>query len=246
MNKNSISIILPCFNESGNIIPLIEKIHSKIKNIPHEIIVVDDNSPDNTYQIVKDANFNFVRLILRTSDPSLGKSIRAGIEASKNNIIIVMDSDFNHLPEDLPALIDNLKYFDCVLASRFIYGGKMTSRFRHICSWLFNMFSRILTKTQITDSLFGYYAIKKSILEQLEFDAIFYGYGDYCIRLMYYLQKNQVTILQIPGIIGKRLSGEGNSKLLKTLAIYTKEVLKLLFKTYQGNERKHVSRNKSM
>lgn len=229
MQNNLISIVLPCFNEKGNIIPLIHEINEVLNEQAHEIIVVDDNSPDGTYQAVLDLALPNVNAILRTIDPSFAKSIRAGIEGSKGDIIVIMDSDFNHEPRYLPVLIANCQFYDVVSGSRFVYGGDMGSKFRHISSWLFNIFIRILTRKLITDSLFGFLAIRREVLEQINFDAVFWGYGDYCIRLMYYLQENSCSVLQIPVVLGQRKYGEGNKKLLKTLFKYLKATLHLVF-----------------
>lgn len=236
MAQNSISIILPCFNEKGNIIPLISEIREVLNSQVHEIIVVDDNSPDGTYQAVIDLNIPEVKAILRTKDPSFAKSIRTGIEASQGNIIVIMDSDFNHEPKYLPIMIANCQFYDVVSGSRFVYGGNMNSRFRHISSWLFNIFIRILTKKLITDSLFGFIAIKREVIEQIEFDNVFWGYGDYCIRLMYYLQERSFSILQIPVVLGQRKYGEGNKKLVKTLFKYLKATLHLIFSSKKDSK----------
>jgi dolichol-phosphate mannosyltransferase len=224
-----ISIILPCYNEKENIIALSEEINSRLSNYKHEIIIVDDNSPDGTFSLIKRAQLPYVKPFQRSTHPSLAKSIRHGIEKSSGSIIVIMDSDFNHKPEYLPILIENTKYFDCVSVSRFVYGGAMGNRFRHVSSWIFNIFTRIVTRTFVTDSLFGYIALNRSSLENIDFDKVFWGYGDYCIRLMYYLQKNESSILQIPGVLGTRLGGEGNNHLFKTLLQYTREVLKLVY-----------------
>lgn len=215
-----ISIVLPCFNERGNVIPLIHEISETLQNYEFEIIVVDDNSPDGTYQAVLDLNLSYVHPVLRTSEPSFAKSIRAGIELSKGDIVIIMDSDFNHEPKYLPILVTNCQFYDVVSGSRFVYGGAMGSKFRHISSWLFNIFVRIFTRKLVTDSLFGYLAIRRSVLDKVDFDLIFWGYGDYCIRLMYYLQQASCSILQVPIILGQRKYGEGNKKLVKTFIKY--------------------------
>ncbi|CAL7963079.1 Dolichyl-phosphate beta-D-mannosyltransferase [Gammaproteobacteria bacterium] len=230
MKKNMVSVILPCFNESGNIIPLVEAIHSElqINEWQHEIIVVDDNSPDNTYDIVLAKQCSYVKAFLRSQEPSFAKSIRHGIEQAVGDYIIVMDSDFNHQPKYLPILLENLKYYDCVVASRFIYGGKMSSKVRHLASWFFNIFVRIFTRHYITDNLFGYFAIKRNVLEKLKFDNIFWGYGEYYIRLMYYLQENKTTILQIPAVLGERMYGKGNSRFIKVFVQYTKATIGLM------------------
>lgn len=229
MKPNLISIVLPCFNEKGNIIPLIHEIRETLLNQPHEIIVVDDNSPDGTFQAVVDLNLANVNAILRTADPSFAKSIRSGIESSTGNIIVIMDSDFNHEPGYLPVMVANCQFYDVVSGSRFVYGGDMGSKFRHISSWIFNIFVRILTRKLVTDSLFGFIAIRREVIEQVNFDSIFWGYGDYCIRLMYYLQEKSFTILQIPVVLGQRKYGEGNKKLIKTLFSYLKATLHLVF-----------------
>lgn len=224
---NFVSIILPCYNEKGNILPLIDAIHNELNFVPHELIVIDDNSPDGTFSLVQRNNIPFVKPILRTSDPSLAKSIRLGIEESKGNIIIVMDSDFNHQPSYLPIMIKNMEFYDCVSGSRFIYGGKMDKGWRHLASLLFNIWIRLLTKINITDSLYGYFSIRRNILEKLNYDKIFWGYGDYCIRLMFYLHKQEAKILQFPAENGKRFSGTGNKHLIKVFFQYTKETIKL-------------------
>jgi len=232
-----ISVILPSFNEREGILTLTSAIHKQLSNqgYIHEIIVVDDNSPDGTYEHILQASHHYICAIKREAMPSLGGSIRDGIEASKGEIIVVMDSDGNHRPEDLPIMLANMKFYDCVSASRFVYGGKMDGRFNHLCSWLFNIGARILLRGMVTDSLFGYYAIHRDVLYRLNFDKIFWGFGDYCIRLMYYLQQETCSILQIPGVLGKRLSGQGNSAMIKTLALYSAEVLKLSIKD-KGSE----------
>lgn len=230
MAQETISIVLPCYNEKDNILFLIEKISNILYDRKIQLIVVDDNSPDGTYAVVANKKFEHVKTILRKDDASLAKSIRTGIENADGEIIVVMDTDFNHCPEELPVMLMNLEFYDCVLASRFLYGSKMDNRFRQFASWMFNIFVRVVTRKYITDSLFGYFAIKKSVLQKINYDDIFWGYGDYCIRLMYHLQKAKINILQVPATLGKRKSGSGNNKLIRTFFQYTKETLKLVFK----------------
>ena len=226
-----ISVVVPCLNEKDCIITLLQEIHAQLTPIySHEIIVVDDNSSDGTFDIIKKENLPYVKAFLRQENPpSLGGSIKFGIEQAKGETVIIMDSDFNHHPKYIPMLIDSLKHFDCVTVSRFVYGSSMGNKFRHIASWLFNMFLRITTRTMITDCLFGFCAIRRDILLQMPLKKIFYGYGDYYIRLMYFLQKNKVTILQVPGIHSPRLAGTPNRSLLKTFFRYLKAVIKISF-----------------
>lgn len=225
-----ISVILPTYNEKANILPLVEAIHNELFDYDHEVLVIDDNSPDGTFQTLKNAALPYVRPILRTENRGFANSIRCGLENASGDIMIVMDSDFNHQPRYLPFMVKAIFYYDCVTASRFLYGGLMKPRSRHLLSWVFNVFVRIVTRGLITDNLYGYFAIKKACLEKLNFDDIFWGYGDYCIRLMYYLEKSKAEILQFPAVNGERRGGKGNSAFLKVFLQYTKETLKLVLK----------------
>lgn len=230
MNQlGKISVVLPTFNEAGSILKLVMNIHEAIKDYDHEIIVADDDSPDNTFGILKESNLEYVNPILRTEDKGFAKAIRCGIENAKGNVIVVMDSDFNHNPSYLPMMIENLKFYDCVSASRFVYGGDMGNRSRHILSWIFNIFTRLMIGGKITDSLYGYFAIHKEKLNQINFDDVFWGYGDYCIRLMHYMQKHELNVLQFPAVNGKRIAGEGNSRFLGVFIQYSREVFKLAY-----------------
>ena len=82
----------------------------------------------------------------------------------------------------------------------------------------------------MTDSFYGFIAIKRDTMKEIIFDNVFWGYGVYCIRLIYYLQKNGVSILQYPAVNGKRFAGEGNSRFLKVFKQYFMAVLKLAYK----------------
>ena len=230
--KEKISIILPTFNEGENIPCLIEDIHNALSGCDHEILVIDDNSADGTYEAARSLKAPYVKAILRTTDASLGKSIRCGIENASGDIFVIMDSDYNHQPRYIPFMLQSLSHYDCVLASRFLYGGRMDHPVRHYCSWIFNIFTRLMTGGGITDSLYGYFAIKRKTMEECPYDLIFWGYGDYCIRLVYYLQKKNVPVLQIPAVNGKRRSGQGNSNLVKTFFQYLFEVCKLTYKRF--------------
>jgi len=106
----------------------------------------------------------------------------------------------------------------------------MNSRTRHILSWVFNIFTRISTGGQITDNLYGFFAVKRDVIKRCDYGDIFWGYGDYCIRLMFYLQRDKVNILQFPVENGNRMEGKGNKAFLKTFFQYTAATLKLSLK----------------
>src|SRR5882672_3461421 len=105
MEPLSVSVVLPCYNERGNIALLIRAIHDELDHVAHEIVVVDDNSPDGTFDLVASLGDSRVNVLRRTAEPSLGASIRMGLEAARGMVLVVMDSDFNHQPKYLPMMI---------------------------------------------------------------------------------------------------------------------------------------------
>lgn len=190
--KVKYSLILPSYNEYHNLKLLIPLLINCFKSKNYEIIIVDDNSPDLTTRKLK-AKYKqnkFIKFILRKKNRSLGLSIKDGIKNSKSKNIIVMDSDFNHRPIDLKKMIYQFekKKCDLICGSRFINGGYSSTFFRHKTSKIFNFFINLVTKGNLSDNLSGFFIIKKKFVENL-LNQIFYGYGDFYIRLLYIMQK---------------------------------------------------------
>ena len=225
-----VSVILPTYNEASNIVALVEKI---IQNIPpewdREVIVVDDDSPDGTYRVVREAleaNPSVVAL-RRTEDRGLARSIRAGIERSSGDQILVMDTDFTHDPLEIPKMLHVSKVYDIVSGSRFCPGGDMGSYRHYLCSLIYNWFVRIVLHTQIQDNLGGFFTISRQCLAVLPSDKIFFGYGDYYFRLLHYAQRSGMSIIEVPAYYDTRQKGSSKSKFWKLLFEYTAALLKL-------------------
>lgn len=231
--KTKYSLILPCYNEYKNLkllIPLIFKCFSKSN---YQIIIVDDNSEDLTIKKLKSkfrSNKN-IKYILRKKNPSLGLSIKEGIKKSDGNVIIVMDTDFNHRPKDLKKMITlyDLNDYDLICGSRFLKGGFSTTYFRHYCSKIFNFYVNFITRGKISDNLSGFFIIKKSFLNNM-LVKIFYGYGDFYIRLLFYIQKKNLRIRETPVRYAPRKFGQSKSKFVKLLFLYSFATAKLIFK----------------
>ena len=159
----------------------------------------------------------------------LGESIKEGIYNSNGENIIVMDSDGNHRVDDLKALINEFdkNKFDMVCGSRFLKGGFSTTYFRHLSSFIFNIFINLITRGKLSDNMSGFFIIKKHhLLDKL--DKIFYGYGEFYIRLLFYMQNQKIKINEIPVRYGIRKYGYSKSKLIKMSILYTTEALKLI------------------
>jgi len=134
--KNAlVSIIIPTYNESQNILNILKYIGEILPpRIATEAIVVDDNSPDGTGRLVENYLKNVkkvadytIDVIHRTAKKGLSSAILRGIQHAKGDTILVMDSDFSHPPQIIPRLLDALKKYQCdiVIASRYVKGGKI-------------------------------------------------------------------------------------------------------------------------
>jgi dolichol-phosphate mannosyltransferase len=228
------SIILPTYNEKDSIVLLISEIRKilTLEGIDHEVVVVDDNSPDGTYSIVAShfAEDRQVVPMLRTHEKGLASAILYGIRHSSGEKVVVMDTDFNHPPNLIPLMVKITDYFDIALGSRYVIGGGMeTSRFRFIGSKLFNKFIHYTLGVKTTDNLSGYFAFNKVILQDIDLESIFYGYGDYFIRFLYVMQKNKRFILELPVVYKDRQGGLSKTNLKNELIRYTGTVLKIRF-----------------
>ena len=225
-----VSVVLPTYNESGHIVDLI---HAVIASIPagweHEVLVVDDNSPDRTFQIVKEAFHDDpdVVPVLRETDRGFAKSIREGIDRASGDFLIVMDSDFTHDPTEIPKLLHVAQVYNLVSGSRFCPGGRMQDTAHYLASMIYNWMLRLIVRTQIQDNLGGYWATRTELVRSLPMDRIFFGYGEYYFRLLHYMQHAGATIVEIPAHYMVRKTGNSKSRFIKMLFSYALEAVKL-------------------
>lgn len=229
-----ISVILPTYCESGNIRPLIEAIQSNLAPTGWqiEIIVVDDNSPDGTAEVVRTTptlpNVS-LQCLVRTQERGLASAIKYGILHCSGERVLVMDTDFNHSPDNLRAMAEALDRYDLVIGSRFVHGGGMEDGFRYYCSLLFNLFIRFLLWSPVHDSLCGFFAMKRARLLNFDLEYIFRGYGEYFIRLVTLARRAHLSVTELPVFYTLRKSGESKSHFTLMLRDYTGTTLALWF-----------------
>ncbi len=226
-----VSVVLPTYNERGNIVPLIEAIQGELgrAGITYEILVIDDNSPDGTAQLVRerfghDAN---VRLHVRTQERGLATAILHGIRQATGDCVAVMDTDFNHDPAKLPQMVKFLEYYDIIVGSRFTMGGGMEDRWRYVASFIFNFFVRFVLRTQIQDNLSGFFTMRREKLLAMDLDSIFRGYGEYFMHLLFMAWKKNYHILEVPTFYHLRRHGKSKSRFFHMLITYTLAALKV-------------------
>lgn len=227
------SIILPTYNESGNIKSLLYTINSLRRQyrLNIEIIVVDDNSPDGTYLIAQKIakSMRNVHVFVRKKDHGLAKSIITGIQKARGKFILVMDTDFNHDPQVIPILIKRIQYNDMIIGSRFIKGGGMENKIRNLLSSFFNIYLRFLLTSPIHDHLSGFFITHAKYVKNVTMKKMFYGFGDYFIRLIFYMQKRGMQLEEVPVYYKDRTSGVSKSKFVPMFFSYTISAIKLRF-----------------
>ena len=226
----AVSIILPTKNERGNLEILIPKLLEIVgSKMSVEVIVVDDASDDGTDEIVASLSLadDRIRLISRVSDFGLASALRRGVEEARGDSVVLMDADTTHNPSNVLPLLHILEHFEIASASRFCAGGSMQGRTRYLGSYLFNLWIRVLLRTQIQDNLAGFFAMRRKALMSLPMDFIFRGYGEYFFRLLYLSRRRGFTIVEIPANYTVRPYGRSKSSLLLMVFKYTRAAIEL-------------------
>lgn len=166
-----ISIIIPVYNEAENIGLLLKSLTVVLDERDYQIIVVDDNSPDGTHLIVQNTALGNRRIqgIQRPSKLGLASAVLEGFQASDGDIIVMMDADFSHRPQDLTYLVEEVSNADIVIGSRYIEGGSITgwSPFRHLASRTAIWLSKTLLGLTVKDTTSGFAIFKKEILNPI-------------------------------------------------------------------------------
>ena len=227
-----ISVVLPTYNERGNIIDLIDAIEAEVAPVMQsvQIVVVDDTSPDGTAELVRQRACkpdSTIDLYVRTEEHGLATAIKFGLNKCRGDVVVVMDTDFNHDPKMIPQMVELLKYYDLIIGSRFVMGGGMEEELRYRFSFLYNLFVRVIIRTQVQDNLSGFFAMRRDKLMALDLDRIFQGYGEYFIRLLYLAWRRSYKMLEVPVFYVLRRHGKSKSRFLHMLRDYTLCVLDL-------------------
>jgi len=245
-NNTQVSIIIPTYNESQNILKILKSIGDIFpSSILTEAIVVGDNSPDGTGKIVENHLKNFKKIagytidvIHRTAKKGLSSAILNGIQQAKGDTIVVMDSDFSHPPQIIPRLIDALKKHSCdiVVASRYVKGGKIKNwpLKRKFLSKIATTIAKKCLGVQTADPMSGFFAFKRPIIKGLKFDAI-----GFKMLLEILVKTRGATVREIPYTFTDRKLGSSKVS-LSTAYDYAKSVWKLY--RYGKSKRKQEKR----
>lgn len=206
-------IVTPTYNERKNIEELLNTIFTIDSN--YHVLVVDDNSPDDTGAIVKElqSNYSNLHLLSRVKKQGLGSAYVAGFKyALKGNYdkIVQMDADMSHDPKDVVSLISELDNSDVVIGSRYISGINVVNWpiRRLIISYGANIYTRLVTGLPVKDATGGFKCWKREVLESLDLDNVRSQGYSFQIEMTYRAWLQKFKIKEVPIIFVDRTIGE--------------------------------------
>ena len=206
-------VIIPTYNESENIERIIKDVFHHVPDI--HILVVDDNSPDGTAQLVKELQKEYpaVHLLQREKKDGLGQAYLAGFKFALQKgyeYIFEMDADFSHDPKEIPNFLKAIDEADMVLGSRYIRGVNVVNwpLQRLLLSYFANMYTRFVTGMPVQDATGGYKCIRREVLEAIDFDRIHSSGYAFQIELTFKAWRKGFRIKEIPIIFVDRVYGQ--------------------------------------
>jgi dolichol-phosphate mannosyltransferase len=209
-----VSVVLPTFNEAGNIVALIERVTAALDGVAHEILVMDDRSPDGTAQLAREAAQRYPQAQVIERDPPAGltRSILDGIERSRGTFVAWMDCDFSHPPELLPELLAPLcaATADLTCASRYVHGGvdDRGDATAVLASRVITLLGQWFIDRRVLDYTTGYVMAPRALLLELGLRG---DYGEYCIDLLGRAALRGYRVRELPYQSVPRAAGESKT-----------------------------------
>ncbi len=213
-------IIVPTYNEKSNIAALVDALQEQFLQLEHDmhILVVDDNSPDGTADVVRTLQTSHPNLqLLNGQKQGLGvayiRGMRHAMQELQADVVFEMDADFSHKPEDIPRLLAAIdEGADFVIGSRYVPGGTIPEEwglYRRLNSRFGNIVARYLAGIySVRDCTAGFRAIRTSVLRRIDFDKLrVQGYA-FQVALLHAAKTNKAKIVEIPVNFIDRTHGE--------------------------------------
>ena len=218
----SILVFIPTYNESENIRPIVERVRRAVPEA--HLLIADDNSPDGTGRLADElaADDDHVHVLHRLGKEGLGAAYLAGfgwgIEKGYD-VLVEMDADGSHQPEELPKLLAALSDADLVLGSRWVEGGQVVNwpKSRELLSRGGNLWTRIALGIPLRDATGGYRAFRRDTLLGLGLNDV--ASAGYCFQvdLAWRGLKAGYRVLEVPIIFVER--ERGDSKMSRKIVI---------------------------
>ena len=206
-------VIIPTYNERDNIEPIVERVLVAVPSA--HVLVVDDGSPDGTGKVADAlaADDARVHVLHRSAKAGLGAAYIAGFDWALEagyGVIVEMDADGSHAPEQLPGLLAGLTRADLVLGSRWVPGGSVVNwpKSREILSRGGNLYTRLALGIHLRDATGGYRAYRREVLEAIDYAAV--ASEGYCFQvdLAWRALESGFRVVEVPIRFLEREHGE--------------------------------------
>jgi dolichol-phosphate mannosyltransferase len=222
VSLGSVLVIIPTYNERDNLEIIAERLHAAVPDA--HLLVVDDDSPDGTGRLADDlvARTDWVDVLHRTGKEGLGAAYVAGFSWAREHgydVVVEMDADGSHAPEQLPRLLAALAHADLVLGSRWVDGGEVVNwpKSREILSRGGNAYTRRVLGLPLRDATGGYRAYRRSVLDTvLEQGVASQGYC-FQVDLAWQIWKAGHRVVEVPITFVERERGE--SKMSRAIVV---------------------------
>ncbi len=204
----TISLVVPCYNEEGNVRALITAVRGSAEalKVPYEIVVTDDCSTDTSWDILKELAADDSRIRVQRLAANSGESAASweGLKAARGAYLVTLDADLQNDPRDLPKFLEALERFDCVCGTRTATRGQGDNPMRIASSRIANWVRNTLSDEAISDAGCTYRAFKRECIENLKF---FDGMHRFLPTL---IKMEGFTVTEIPVTHHPRLAGRSH------------------------------------
>lgn len=210
-------LVIPTYNESENIRPILRAVTSELATIApgdHRVLIVDDGSPDGTGQIAEEMaqELSVVEVLHRSTKDGIGRAYVAGFEYALENgaeLVLEMDADFSHDPRYLGDLIKAAETADLVLGSRYVPGGGVRNwgLLRKVISRGGSAYSRMILGVKVRDLTGGFKCIRRSVLEAIDLRTLRADGYVFQIEVTYLAIQGGFKVTEVPIIFADREAG---------------------------------------
>ena len=204
-----VTIILPTYNERENILTTVGAVLKAVGD-PVEVLVVDDDSPDHTWELVEQLADARVRVIRRRGVRGLASAVNRGLIDARGELIGWMDVDHSMPAELLSEMVRRTREFPVVIGSRYAAGGgDARPRLRVMTSRWVNGFASIVLGGGVKDYDSGFIVVRREVFDRVTLLPV--GYGAYFIDFIYHCRKRGLEVLELPYTLVDRTLGSSKS-----------------------------------
>jgi len=212
-DQSSVLVVIPTYNERENLPLILGRLHQAAPEV--HVLVVDDGSPDGTGKLADELaeTDERIQVLHRTQKAGLGAAYVAGFRLGLDagyQVLVEMDADGSHAPEQLPRLLAALAHADLVLGSRWVPGGQVQNwaRSRELLSRGGNLYTRLALGMPLKDATGGYRAYRRQVLEGMALESV--ASQGYCFQvdLAWRAVQAGYRVVEVPITFAEREHGE--------------------------------------